>query len=78
MNGAETVTLLLMRCKVAFTHVEEMADGRVLVHLPMQKSDPLNTIRKLYAGMEAGAEYSILYGMDVRANAETFLFTPRK
>lgn len=78
MNNAKNVTALLRRCKVAFTFVEEQDDGRVLVHVPMQNNDPLTTIRKLYAGMEAGAEFSILYGMDVGAQAETFWFSPRK
>lgn len=78
MNGAETVSALLRRCKVSFTFLEAQDDGRVLVSVPLQKHDPLNTIRKLYAGMDEEHGYSILYGMDVRRNSETFMFSPRK
>lgn len=72
------VLSLLRRCKVQYTDVQEQSDGKVLVHLPMQKSDPLNTIRKLYAGMDEEHGYGVRYAFDVQRNCETFLFTPRK
>lgn len=79
MNNAIAVTALLRRCKVAFTFLEQQDDGRVLVHVPTQKTNPHTTIHeKLYKDAVAGTAFAVTYGFDVASGRETFLFTPRK